>query len=278
MNCLVLFSGTKSFSKILQNKEDIKEIRTVDLDNTFNPTYNVNILEWDYKKDLKDYKVDYLHSSPVCKEFSNMKNVNKKRDLNLGFSLVDKTIEIIEWIKENNNKDLKFTIENPKTKYTTEYPPLMKYKYVITSYCRYGFLYQKDTTFWYGGFDLKLKEKCSKKIKCFSKSINEGIDKRSNKGQIGDILYFKELRKLIKDNPEKNNEVHKVILGYKSKNPIQMIDWKYFTYLRKNEDYKNIVMSDTYFRYRIPPELIEDIYNCFKNVKEKEIIEEIIDN
>jgi len=240
MNVLILFSGTKSFSKILlndKNKDKIKEIRTVDLDNTFKPTYNVNILEWDYKKDLKDYKVDYLHSSPVCKEFSKMKNVKKKRDLELGYSLVDKTIEIIDWIKNNNNDKLKFTIENPKTKFTLQYSPLMNYDYVITSYCMYGFLYQKDTTFWYGGFQLKLKEKCNKKNKCYSKSINDGVHKvriglshnkdtgtykRSNQGQIGDILYFKELRK---------------IKGY--------------------EKYTN-----QYFRFRLPPELIQNIINC----------------
>ena len=75
-------------------------------------------------------------------------------------------------------------------------------------------------------------------------------------------------------------------MGYRSKNPVQMIDWKYFTYLRKNKDYEGVVMSDTFFRYRIPPLLIEDILisldNCLEDCKcdycddeENVIIEEI---
>ena len=307
MNCLVLFSGTKSFSKTMlrMNKESnrtiYKEIRTLDLDNHFKPTYNVNILEWDYKTDLKDFKVDFLHSSPVCTHFSKLKNhSNDKRDLKLGYSLFNKTIEIIEWIKKNNNKYIKFTIENPKSKLTLEYEPLMKYKRIITSYCSYSFLYQKDTTFFYGGFDLKLKERCNKKNICFSKSINNnkchkvriGVSKNSKthklgEGQIGDNKYYKYLREIIKDNPNSNTNIHKVLMGYRSKNPVQMIDWKYFTYLRKNDDYKGVVMSDTFFRYRIPPLLIEDILksldNCLEDCKcdycyddeEEIIIEEI---
>jgi len=236
-NILILFSGTKSFSKVLKNFQEIKEIRTLDLDPKFNPTYNVNILEWNYKKDLENYKVDYIHSSPVCCEFSQLKNVNKNRNLELGFSLVDKTIEIINWIKENNNPKLFYTIENPKTSFILNYEPLKQFKVIITSYCRYGYLYKKDTCFFYGGFNLKLRKKCCKNFLCFSKSINNNIHKvriglthskdtgtykRSNKGQIGDIKYFK--------------------------------------YLRKNEKYKGVSMTDTYFRYRIPPKLIEHIW------------------
>lgn len=246
MNCLVLFSGTKSFSKVMKrinkecNRTIYKDIRTLDLNPHFNPTYNVNILEWDYKKDLKDFKVDYLHSSPVCTHFSKLKNhQHSKRDLNLGFSLFNKTIEIIEWIKKNNNKYLKFTIENPKSKLTLNYPPLMKYKYKFTSYCNYGFLYQKNTIFWYGGFDLKLKPQCNKKNICFSKSINKNIHK-------------------VRIGVSKNSKTHKLGNG-------QIGDNEYYKYLRKNEDYKGIIMSDTFFRYRIPPLLIEDILKSLED-------------
>ena len=152
MNCLILFSGTKSFSKMFlneKNKKNFNEIKTVDLSNHFKPTYNVDILKWDYKKDLNDFKIDYLHSSPVCSHFTKLKNTKtSKRDLELGFSLFDKTIEIIEWIQENNNSKLKFTIENPKSKLTLDYEPLKKFKHTITSYCQYGYMYQKNTIFW----------------------------------------------------------------------------------------------------------------------------------
>ena len=305
LNSLILFSGTKSFSKVMKNekfKKHFKEIRTLDFDNHFNPTYNVDILKWDYKTDLKDFKVDYLHCSPPCCNFSNLKN-GKERDLELGFRLVDKTIEIIEWIKQNNNPKLKFTIENPKKSFTLEYEPLMRYKHTITSYCQYGYLYMKSSTFWYGGFDLKLKCMCNKNNMCFSKSINDNIHKvrigmsknskdptwaASNEGQIGDNLFFKRLKKMIQKYPNENYKVHKVLMGFTSKNKIQTIDWKYFTFLRKNEEYNGVVMSDTHFRYRVPQPLIEDILNQVLNIEENndeeieninndKIIEEIID-
>tara|TARA_R110000824_G_C15044380_1_gene660751 strand:- start:42 stop:773 length:732 start_codon:yes stop_codon:yes gene_type:complete len=242
MNCLILFSGTKSFSKMFlneKNKKNFNEIKTVDLSNHFKPTYNVDILKWDYKKDLNDFKIDYLHSSPVCSHFTKLKNTKtSKRDLELGFSLFDKTIEIIEWIQENNNSKLKFTIENPKSKLTLDYEPLKKFKHTITSYCQYGYMYQKNTIFWYGGFDLTLKTICNKKNKCLSKLSNDGIHKvrigmssgskvflPSNKGQIGDHEHYKELRKL--------------------------------------EIYKNQPkMTNQFFRYRIPEGLIQDIIDC----------------
>jgi hypothetical protein len=258
MNVLVLFSGTKSFSKKMLNdlnKKYFNEIRTVDLDNTFKPTYNVDILKWDYKNDLNDFKVDYLHSSPVCTHFSKLKNTKtSKRDLDLGYSLFNKTIEIIDWIKNNNNENIKFTIENPKSKLTLEYEPLMKYNRTITSYCQYNFMYQKNTTFWYGGMDLKLKQVCNKKNQCLSKKSNDGIHKvrigmsrgsktflPSNSGQIGDNEHYKELR--------------------------------------KTDEYKDKKYTDTFFRYRIPPLLIQDIINSIlveSNIEEiEEIIEEI---
>tara|TARA_Y100000310_G_scaffold344320_1_gene456403 strand:- start:228 stop:1016 length:789 start_codon:yes stop_codon:yes gene_type:complete len=253
-NILVLFAGTGSIEKVFDKTK--YNVRGLDIDNHFKNYYHQDILTWKYKEEFKTFIPDYIHGSPVCKEFSNLKN-GKKRDLKLGYSLIDKTIEIIEYVKTINPK-LKFTIENPKKKFTLEYEPLMKYKRKITSYCMYNFLYQKNTIFFYGGFDLKLKDRCNKKNTCFSKSINNNIH-ILGKGQIGDNQYYKYLREIIKDNPNSNTNIHKVLMGYKPKNPIQMIDWKYYTYLRKNEDYKGIVMSDTFFRYRIPPLLCEDI-------------------
>jgi hypothetical protein len=242
MNILILFSGTKSFSKVFNNGNNI--IRTVDIDNYFKPTYNVDILKWDYKTDLKDFKVDYLHGSPVCKYFSKLQSANKnKPDINKGYILVDKIIEIINWIKKNNNSKLKFTIENPKNKHTLQYKPLMKYKHCITSYCQYGFLYQKDTTFWYGGFILKLKPRCNTKNICLSKSL---VNNKVHKVRIG--LGNKQIQS--KDNTFGKN--HKLQIGCV----------EYFKSLRLTNKYKNLKYSDVYFRYRIPELLIEDIKNC----------------
>ncbi|MCP4179518.1 MAG: hypothetical protein GY756_17295 [bacterium] len=269
MNILILFSGTKSFSKVLQkNKNNV--IRTLDIDSYFDPTYNVDILSWDYKEALKDFKVDYLHSSPVCKYFSKIKH-NKckeyKKLFKKGFELIDKTIEIINWVITEQTPNLKFTIENPKNRITLEYEPLKKYKHIITSYCQYGFLYRKDTTFWYYGFDLELKPRCDNNNICLSKTltilhkthkvrigINNGKKskfKKNSEDQIGCNEYFKYLR-------------HKVVLGHQPKHDDQIIGWKHFTDLRHEEDYlsSKYKYSDTYFRYRIPSKLIEDIIKC----------------
>lgn len=226
--CLVLFSGTRSFEKVFEKDY---ECRGVDLDNTFKPFYNVNILEWNYKEDLKDWIPDFIHGSPVCKNYTPLKNHIRSRglnddDLEFSHSLVNKTLEIIEYFKTLNPK-LKFTIENPRGA-MRKLDVMKKYKRVTTSYCRYGFKYSKTTDFWYGGFDLVLESFCSSKNKCKTSLVNEGI--------------------------------HPVRIGYSS-GGVQEIDSKYFRRLRKtNDKYKGF--TDTYFRYRIPEKLIKDIYNC----------------
>lgn len=260
MNVLILFSGTKSFTKQMNkmNKDSgeiiYKDIRTLDLDNTFKPTYNVDILEWKYKDVFTDFIPDFIHSSPVCCEFSKLKNhQHSKRNLTLGYSLFDKTIEIIEYVK-TINPNLKFTIENPKSKLTLSYEPLIQFKRVITSYCKYGFLYQKDTTFFYGGFDLKLKDKCNRKNKCHSKSLTGN---NCHKVRIG---------------VSKNSKTHKLGIN-------QIGDNEYYKELRLTPEYKNKNYTNQFFRYRIPSSLINDILNCVSindNINEDSIIIEEI--
>ena len=91
MKVLILFSGTKSISKVF---EKYAECRSVDIDNRFKPFYNVDILTWDYKN--INYIPDYIHASPVCKFFSSMKNQHFTHDKEDGLILFRKTMEIIE--------------------------------------------------------------------------------------------------------------------------------------------------------------------------------------
>jgi len=70
MNCLILFSGTKSFSNNLTEHN----VRTLDIEKKFEPYYCTDILKWNYQEELKDFKVDYLHASPVCCHFSSLNN------------------------------------------------------------------------------------------------------------------------------------------------------------------------------------------------------------
>ena len=228
MNCLILFSGTRSFEKVLQPKGH--KCYGVDICPIFNPHFCVDILKWDYKEDLKDIKIDYLHASPVCREFTMLKNANVfRRDLGLGMSLIEKTIEILEWLLHRNPK-LIYTIENPRG-LMRKLPMMTQFKRITTSYCMYSYPYMKPTDFWYGGFDLKLKM-CSL---------------RNKKGGYPDACKFR------KD----NNMNHPVRIGWSSDNQTQ--DGKYFSQLKKDNPIKYKNYNGTFFRYRIPKPLIESI-------------------
>ena len=229
VNCLVLFSGTKSISKSINRLHPDWNVLTLDIDKKFNPSFCVDILKWDYKTELKDMNIDYIHASPVCKEFSQLKNDNRERDLDLGFSLLNKSLEIIKYLK-HNNPDLIYTIENPRNSFMRNHSVLKEIYKHTTSYCKYGFKYQKITDFWTNMKDMKIKEVCNKKNPC-----NVKID----------------------------NKYHPVRIGYKNTDTLQLRDDEYFKILRKEQGL--VGFNDTYFRYRIPDGLCDDIIKSVNN-------------
>ena len=250
MKILVLFSGTGSIEKVFD--EEQHEIRGLDFDNKFEPYYNVDILTWKYKDILSKWIPNYIHGSPVCKEFSNIKLSHENhRDMGLGMSLLTKCLEIIEFVKSINSK-LKYTIENPKGLMRKQ-KCMENYTRITTSYCMYGFPYKKETDFWYGGFELVLRNKC-----------------RRTKDQSNWC-----------ESMVKCKGVHRVRIAFGGKyiNELQMTDNKYFNILRKEKEYKDKGYTDTYFRYRIPKELCEDIRDCvLDNDEEIEDINEEIED
>jgi len=171
MNLLELFSGTHSIGKIFKKNE--YNVISVDLDNKFNPTHNVDILEFDYKQYPKDY-FTYIHSSPPCILFSqnqiswygrkkrhNITNEmviwDKKQHeecMLLSDIIVKKTLEIINYFKPKY-----FTIENPNhnnwncIKYR---PYMLEMSYTIVDYCMYDYSIKKPTII-FNNFNLKLK-------------------------------------------------------------------------------------------------------------------------
>ena len=232
MKILILFSGTKSISKVYSYYKH--DIRTLDFDNTFNPTYNVDILKWNYKAVFNNWVPDYIHSSPVCKEFSNIKH-GHKRDVGLGLSLLTKTLEIIEYVKKINPK-IKYTIENPKG-LMRKLDIMKPYKRTTTSYCKYGYNYKKETDIWYGGFELKLRPVC--------RNTHNVLDWCDSKKEWG-VHY-------VRIGVSRNSKTHFL-------NGEQIPDIEYFNELKKQEKYKGY--NPTYFRYRIPKGLCEDIRSC----------------
>ena len=245
MKALILFSGTGSIEKALDRHNEDIEYRGLDINKKFNPFYNVNILEWDYKEALKDFIPDYIHSSFVCCEFSQLKNTkNHTRNLELGFSLINKTIEIYDYLRHINPK-LIITCENPRNKYARNHERLLLLNRRTCCYCKYGFKYMKPTDFW-TNINLSLLM-CSKKTPCGFR---------------------------------KEHGYHEVCLGFKGKKPLQISDSKYFSKLRKEGKIKR-GFSNQYMRYRIPDLLCDIIVNqviiVIKERKEDNVIEDIID-
>jgi len=235
MKVLVLFCGTGSIERVFNDHE----CRGVDIVPKYNPYYLVDILKWDYKTDLKDFVPDYIHASPVCKEFSKLKNT-LVRDVGLGTSLFNKSVEIIKYIQQIN-PNLVFTIENPKNKFFVKLVNEcgLDCKIYTTSYCKYGFNYQKDSVF-VSNTKLCLKKVCGRKCFNFKKygchSVRIGVSGTStthvlsNEHQVPDSVYYKYIRDDI-----------------------------------MNTEDRIRIYNSTSMRYRIPTLLIEDIKWSIEN-------------
>lgn len=241
LNILVLFKGTGSVEKSLRKYEEENKnikfnIRGLDILKKFKPYYCSDILKFNYKKEFKTFRPDFIWASPLCSQFTQLKTLsNHTRDLSLGFSLLDKTLEIIEYTK-TINPNLLFCIENPKNKILNEYKPLKKFIQHITSYCKYDFSYRKDTFFW-SNFNIDFIKPCRKRCCC--------------------------------DFVEKNG-YHRVVLCYAKpdKYKLQIKDTSYMKELRlKGEVIRNIQE----LRYRIPVKLIKQIIkDMIKKYKDNE--------
>lgn len=153
MNCLELFSGTHSVGKVLTKLEH--NVISLDLKNA---TINCNILDWDYTI-YKPGHFDYIHASPPCDTFSNLrrswigrklkahgdtiitKEILDEDEQKIGLVILNKTLEIIKYFNPKY-----FTIENPQTGNMKKY--INDIFYTDVDYCKYGFSYKKRTRIW----------------------------------------------------------------------------------------------------------------------------------
>ena len=163
-----LFSGSSSVAKAIKKSLPpgwTLEVHSVDIHPKYNPTTATDILQWRYRKVLKDFlanakdtDVIWAHASPPCTEYSKAKTT-APRDLPLADSLATKAFEIILYSGGLAPDPRRFfwTVENPvglmRTRsFMQELEPYLH----TTSYCKWGKPYRKDTDIWTNVQDLVL--------------------------------------------------------------------------------------------------------------------------
>ena len=174
MRVLELFAGTHSVGKVCN--ELGHEVVSLDLKGA---DININILEWDYKKDYKPGDFDVIWSSPPCNTFSHCRRCWIGRKIKYfgdeivtakmldddmearGLPVLRKTEEIINYFKPN-----RWVIENPSTGKMKNY--LKHLPHYDIDYCRYSdWGYKKPTRFWTnkeGFVGLKCNKNCGNMI------------------------------------------------------------------------------------------------------------------
>jgi len=137
VNFLELFSGSCKVSAEAERRG--YDVRNLDISNINSPTYCCDILDWDYKKDLGDWKPDIIWASPDCRSWSLASNCRHRTDSKHGLepktqigrngnAMVLKTLEIIDHFKPKY-----FFIENPRC-LLRHFPPMKDLPYRNTVY------------------------------------------------------------------------------------------------------------------------------------------------
>jgi len=245
MKVLELFSGTHSIGVIC--KEKGFDVLSLDRDlNEFSKLYDYvstnhiqdDIMTWNYKQ-FKPEHFDLITMSPVCQWWSQMRrcrvSVEKiEEDINnLGKPMVDRCIEILNYLKPKY-----YWIENPETgvmkKYMKDKYPHIHSKNYIVDYCQYddNIKYQKRTIFWTNIPNFKPKL-CSGEGNC------PNMDGKRHKVNIASNQY------VIVDSK-------RIFINTKS------LREKYKDY----EKHKQLSTKSKYDRYKIPLNLIRELFSC----------------
>lgn len=141
MRMLELFCGTKSIGKVAESMG--WEVVSVDIIGKFEPTHVCDIREWDYTAEYPAGHFDVIWASPPCTEFSKIKRV-AMRDTAGATALVRRARDIIDYFAPRY-----YCVENPVGDLRKQ--PVMEDLASVrktVSYCKYGFMYRKDTDLW----------------------------------------------------------------------------------------------------------------------------------
>ena len=163
MLVLDLFSGTQSLKKIVDNLG--WDYYSVDIEDTYNPSLCIDILEWDYKN--SGLKPDIIWASPPCITWSIATNRHrvlpdlkpKTEMARTAELIIKKTLEIIDFFKPDI-----WLIEIPRGR-LRHYPPMKALQHRKTFYySNYGHYIHKPTDIWSSHYLGKDEKKPNKKL------------------------------------------------------------------------------------------------------------------
>jgi len=142
---LEIFSGTRSFTKVAREMLDETHAAFLTLDNdrffSNNTTFTCDILDFQYMAKLSPFYITHVWASCPCTQYSVARSKAKTpRDLAGADRLVGQTLAIIDWIREYNNSEVTFYIENPSHSLLKTRPVMTErnYPYYDLTYCRYA--------------------------------------------------------------------------------------------------------------------------------------------
>jgi len=152
MRVLELFKGTGSVGKVCKELYPDVELHSLDILPKYNPTYCVDIMDFDYKQFPVGH-FDIIWASPECKVYSLLQNTQIGRKWNTKEDLEHvraehgqyskKVLEIIDYLKPQ-----KWFIENPYYSAMKDLPHMKDLPSVRFDYCRFGYVYKKPTRIW----------------------------------------------------------------------------------------------------------------------------------
>lgn len=192
MKTLELFSGTKSFSKVMAAHGH--GILTVDASYEFRPDICKDILTIQ-AGDLP--QTDILWASPPCQGFSvaaigknwNHDNTPKTNSARIAMEIVEKTLTLIHELKPTW-----WFIENPRGK-LRKMPFMQDLKRHTVTYCQYGDTRMKPTDIWTNAYWWNPRPICKNGDKCHeaaprgSKTGTQGLDGAMARGVIPPQLF-----------------------------------------------------------------------------------------
>ena len=160
MRLLELFSGTGSVGRAFRDRG--WDVLSLDIA-PGRHQIRMDIMDWDYKAYDKG-EFACIHASPPCTQYSIARTTAKTpRNLELADALVQRTLEIIEYLSP-----MVFFIENPFTGLLKTRPimetmqPFMR----RVTYCMYGMPYRKETVFWTNLGEAWKPQRCTAKNPC----------------------------------------------------------------------------------------------------------------